>query len=123
MRIVDANVILRYLLNDLPGQSATAAKIIEENAFFPYEVIAEVVYVLEKTYCVNRAEIYTTLTRLVNLPSVEVNDLSVILIALELFTFKKIDFVDALLAGYSTQSGVEIATFDKKLLKVIASLN
>ncbi|QSQ10284.1 hypothetical protein H0A61_02685 [Koleobacter methoxysyntrophicus] len=49
MKIVDANIVLRYLLDDAEELSEKAAEILENNeVFLPNEVIAEVVYVLEK---------------------------------------------------------------------------
>lgn len=46
MKIVDANIILRYLLNDHEELSDKATMIIEENeVLLPNEVIAEIVYV------------------------------------------------------------------------------
>ncbi|MCK9453166.1 MAG: PIN domain-containing protein [Bacteroidales bacterium] len=55
MQIVDANIILRYLLNDHAAHFNAAVEIIENNTIFvPFEVAAEVVYVLEKVYQVLR---------------------------------------------------------------------
>jgi predicted nucleic-acid-binding protein len=122
MRIVDANVILRYLLNDKYDLSLKAASIVEENAFIPTEVIAEVVYVLEKIYKVSRSEISGILLQMVSMPSIIVSEISIIRMAFDLYAGKRIDFVDALLAGYSTLPGVEVFTFDKKLKKIISSL-
>ncbi len=49
MKITDANIILRYLLNDNEELSDKAAIIIENNeVFLPNEVIAEIVYVLKR---------------------------------------------------------------------------
>lgn len=45
-KLIDANVILRYLLGDHPEYSEKAKKVIEEGAYTLPEVIAEVVYVL-----------------------------------------------------------------------------
>ena len=44
MRILDANVILRYLLNDIPDQAEEARKAVMEGAATTTEVLAEVVY-------------------------------------------------------------------------------
>ena len=45
MKIVDANIVLRYLLNDSDNLSEKAAEILENNmVFLPNEVIAEIVY-------------------------------------------------------------------------------
>lgn len=49
MKIVDANIILRYLLNDHEILSEEATAIIENNkVFIPNEVIAEVVLFLKR---------------------------------------------------------------------------
>ncbi len=51
MVILDANLILRIILNDHPEMSNHAVSIIETgNAYVTIEVIAEVVYVLK--WCV-----------------------------------------------------------------------
>ena len=49
MSIVDANIILRYLLDDHTELSPRAAEILEqETPILPIEVACEVVYVLQK---------------------------------------------------------------------------
>ena len=60
-KLIDANVILRYLLRDHPQMSEEAKKVIEEGAFTLPEVLAEVVYVLKGVYQVERTEIAKTL--------------------------------------------------------------
>jgi len=51
MEIVDANVVLRYLLSDNIRFFKKSKQILEtHNVFLPFEVTAEVVYVLEKVY-------------------------------------------------------------------------
>ena len=60
-KLIDANVILRYLLRDHQQMSEESKKIIEGGAFTLPEVLAEVVYVLKSVYEVERAEITNTL--------------------------------------------------------------
>lgn len=50
MPIIDANVILRYLLNDHPAMSEAAKETIVAGAQTTAEVLAEVVYVLKGVY-------------------------------------------------------------------------
>jgi predicted nucleic-acid-binding protein len=46
MKIVDANIVLRYLLNDADDFSEKASELLENNeVFIPNEVITEIVYV------------------------------------------------------------------------------
>lgn len=61
MSIVDANILLRYLLDDHPDLSTKAAEILEQQTVTaPMEVACEVVYVLQKVYAVERQEIRQT---------------------------------------------------------------
>ncbi|GAB3806962.1 PIN domain-containing protein [Virgibacillus kimchii] len=49
MKIIDANVLLRYLLNDVEELTERAVELIENNnVYISNEVIAKVVYVLQK---------------------------------------------------------------------------
>ena len=58
MRLIDANVILRYLLNDHEEMSMKAKNLIASGtAYTKPEVIAEVVYVLKGVYTIERKEI------------------------------------------------------------------
>lgn len=113
MQIIDANIILRYLLDDLPDQSEEAAKIISEGASTTFEVIAEVVYVMEGFYGIPRSEITWAIHKL--LCDVKVSDRKALMYALGVFNRTSLDFVDCILVGYRKAFGVGISTFDKKL--------
>lgn len=57
MRFVDANVILRYVLDDDPQFAEKAARILEqEQVHVPFEVMAEVVYVMQGVYKASRQD-------------------------------------------------------------------
>lgn len=119
MQIVDANVILRYLLDDHPSLSAKAAEIIEiRPVFIPFEVVCEVVYVLEKVYSVKRHEITDKLGRLLEFSNISTNNAEVLRQGLDFYSVKKIDFVDALLCSYHKVNGDEIISFDEKVIKI-----
>ncbi|MEZ5600002.1 MAG: hypothetical protein R3F36_02840 [Candidatus Competibacteraceae bacterium] len=67
MSLVDANVVLRYLLDDHAELSAKATEIIELQAVtLPMEAACEVVYVLQKVYAVERKDIQRQLGALLN---------------------------------------------------------
>lgn len=71
MKIVDVNVVLRYLLNDIVGQVRLATNYLEQNkVFIPIKIIAEIVYVLERLYKINRKEISSKLTSLITYPNI-----------------------------------------------------
>ena len=120
MKIVDANIVLRYLLNDTEELAEKATEILENNeVFIPNEVIAEIVYVLEKVYKVKNDEISDTLRNLLQYRNLKVADLDVVEEALVLYGKLRLDFVDTLLYAYHEIKGHQVYTFDKKLNKLL----
>ncbi|HIW33319.1 MAG TPA: PIN domain-containing protein [Candidatus Paenibacillus intestinavium] len=123
MNIVDANIILRYLLQDAVQFIDQARDKIENHPIFiPNEVIAEVVYVLEKVYRIERVHIYRTLQNLLSYGNITTHDKSILVEALKFYSEIKIDFVDALLFAYSKIDGHTVFTFDKKLNQMLDEL-
>ncbi len=116
MSLVDANVVLRYLLDDHAELSAKAADIIEQQAVnLPMEVACEVVYVLQKVYAVDRNEIQQQLGSLLNETLVSMEKRAVFLKGLECYSESGLDFVDALLLAYNRVESESVFTFDDKL--------
>jgi len=116
-KLIDANIILRYLLGDHPTMSEEARRIIEEGAFTLPEVLAEVVYVLKGVYQINRAEIGSTLIEF--LDEIEIAKEAAIREALSIFSESSLDFVDCILIARHRVLGEEIISFDKKLNKML----
>jgi predicted nucleic-acid-binding protein len=120
MELIDANVILRYLLKDNVEQYSKAQQIIEKQPIFvPFEVLAEVVYVLEKVYEVPAFEIRKSLNLLLNYPNIDLPDFTVAIESLKTYHEENIDFVYALLFAYKAINGYAVNTFDKKLNKLL----
>ena len=115
--LLDANAILRFLLQDVEEQfQYVKTAIRNRNCYITLEVLAEVCYVLEGLYQVSREDIICNFRKLNN--DVVILNADVLLRALEIFDkTPKLDFVDCLLYGYKTEKGVDIVTFDKKLQK------
>jgi predicted nucleic-acid-binding protein len=123
MNIVDANLILRYLLQDIVQLLNEARdKIENHNIFIPNEVIAEVVYVLEKVYKVERAHIHESLRDLISYNNIRTHDRDILIEALKVYSEIKIDFVDSLLFSYSKIGRHTVFTFDKKLNQLLNDL-
>jgi PIN domain. len=111
MQIVDANTEVL---------SEKAAQILENNeVFVPNEVIAEIVYVLEKVYKIKNDEISNTLKELFEYGNLEVDDIDILKEALNLYSKRKLDFVDTLLYAYHKVKNYEVYTFDEKLNKLL----
>lgn len=120
MKIIDANIVLRYLLRDNIELHKKAVVIIESNRLFlPNEIAAEIVYVLESVYGIPKKEIKEVLTLLFTKENFEFIDKDVILFALRYYAEYNLDYADALLVSYSKIHKAEVLTFDKRLLKII----
>lgn len=105
---------------DVPELAEKAAGIIESNEIYiPFEVAAEIVYVLEKVYKIERTEISCAIKKLLKSDTIHTYDSEVLEKALDIFSSVKIDFVDTLLCGYSLIRDDEVITFDKKINKYI----
>lgn len=118
MKILDANVILRYLLNDDVEMAAEAEKVIKAGfALVTIEIIAEVVYVLKGVYSIGREEISKSLLEF--LLEVASPDSEVLRVGIKTYAEQKLDFPDCILYAYHQVKGYEIMTFDKKLNRLL----
>ena len=110
--LVDANVVLRYMLHDDPTQAATAEQAIREGAFLLPEVLAEVVYVLRDVYSIPKESISAQLQLLVD--EVQADNPGILKAALATFGSTNIDFVDCILVSYNNHLGDKVVSFDRK---------
>ncbi len=124
--ILDANVILRYLLQDNEKLYPKAEEIFDKalsgdiKLFIPIFVFAEVVYVLQKVYKVDRPTISKILSELLEIKSIKTENKDVLRIALEIYASRNLDFADCLLCAYSLN--FEVVSFDEDVNKCIKSL-
>jgi predicted nucleic-acid-binding protein len=120
MIIVDANIILRYVLNDQEKLSNNASEILENNkVILLLPVACEVIFVLQKIYQVERYKIREVLLRLIEEELVSLEKPELLIKALDCYSETKFDFVDCLLWAYSKINQATIFTFDRKLDKYI----
>jgi len=118
MIILDANYILRFLLEDDEKMYQIAKDtIISNQCFIDNEVLAEVVFVLLKVYKTPKSKIKDVLEKFISFENILLDDKSIILTALKIFVEKNLDFVDAILCAKSKKYSIK--TFDKKLKKCI----
>ena len=122
MVIFDANMILRYLLNDNQEMADKAEHyLVSGNVVVTVEVIAEVVYVLKGVYSMERGTVANTVKGFLEIVSCQESD--VLNLALDVYASHNLDFVDCVLYGRHVVNGVEVATFDKRLLKLLSASN
>ena len=101
MKLLDANMILRYLLNDNEEMASEAETIISEGSVqVTIEVMAEVVYVLKGVYYIERDKIKNSLLDF--LSEVQSNDMEVLKVGLKIYAEENLDFVDCILYAYNS---------------------
>ena len=116
MKILDANMILRFLLKDDEKSAVIVRDIIKsESVMVLPEIIAEVVYVITRVYKYERIKTSSGIAAFLNYHNIVTEKYDVVLKALQYFGDTSLDFADCLLCAYHTVSGYEICTFDKKL--------
>jgi predicted nucleic-acid-binding protein len=125
VRIIDANVILRYLTNDVPNQTRRAEELLKkvemgsEDVFLPDIILADIIWILEGYYKQSRVLIRDWITTILSLQGLEFSDANVALNALDIYVDKGIDWSDAFTASQMTDRGItEIYSFDKHFNRI-----
>jgi predicted nucleic-acid-binding protein len=123
MIVLDANYILRFLLEDNEKMFEEAKLIIsQQHCLILNEVIAEVVYVLNGVYEMPKTIIAQTLSQFISLENLTMHESKLVLIeALDFYQSKNIDFIDCYLCALRDK--YQIKSFDKKLNKCLKAKN
>jgi predicted nucleic-acid-binding protein len=118
---VDTNILVRHLTGDPEGQARRASAFLAEadELLLTDLVAAEVVYVLESFYEVERQRVAELLRAIIGFRSIEVLDAPLLFRALEIYEVDRIDFADAYLVASAETSGVgAVASFDRSIDRV-----
>lgn len=120
MKFLDANIILRYLTNDMPSESLKCQRLFEavsegrEILFTNILIIAEVLWVLSSEYKFARLKVIEGIHKIVNTPNIHIDDKDLIISALDIFEENNIDFIDAYNAAVMLHKGIDsIYSYDK----------
>lgn len=121
MIALDANFILRYLLQDNEEQHRIAKRVIETETCLVFnEVLAEVIYVLGGYYDTTRHDIAKSLHVMLEWDTLQMHEPKLVAMeALMLYAETRLDYVDCYLCAL--RSHYRVATFDKQLLKCLES--
>jgi predicted nucleic-acid-binding protein len=118
-RLVDTNLIVRYLVQDHEKHAKAAGKLFDACdrgdlmiVVLP-AVLAECVFVLESFYEHARRDIASALGTLISSPGVEINAAAIHLDALDRYRKTKVHFVDCLIAATASAENTPVATFDQ----------
>lgn len=118
MNSLDTNVVLRYLLDDIPEQTVRSKAVITGSASYITDVVAvETIFVLERVIGMNRSDIVRLLQVFLSLPSLVYNDYFLDQ-AITLYGAKTaLSIVDCYAATEAKVYSNELVTFDKQLDK------
>lgn len=123
MIALDTNVLVRYLAEDHPNQSARAAALIEgaiarrRRLFVAHVVLCELVWVLRRAYHRTRPDVVALLEGLLASAQIVVEAPELAHQALARYAVGRADFADYLIAERAAAAGCgSVATFDKALL-------
>lgn len=124
-RFVDTNIFLRYLTADDEDKYSRCRALLER-AFKGKEglstsamVIAEITWTLLSFYKVPKEEVIEKITIILNTPNLEVENRKVFAEALEIYSLKNIDFIDAYNAVFMKSNKLdEIYSYDEDFDKI-----
>jgi len=126
---VDTNLFIRYLTNDDPIKADRVEKMLDQAGRQKIKlvtaeiVLAEVVWVLESYYTLEKKQITEMLKAILATPGLEVLNRKLVEKALQLYANQNIDFVDAYIVALMEKLKISgIYSFDKKHLDRITSI-
>lgn len=118
---LDTNVLVRHFTGDPPDLAEKATRFLAEadELLVPDLIVAEVVYVLESFYEVERAQVAELARAIAAFPSITVIDQDLLLRAIEVYEVDHIDFAEAYLVASAERSGINtVASFDRSIDRV-----
>jgi len=125
MKALDTNVLIRYLVQDDPGQGRKAAAYIEgaaaadEQILISNIVLCETVWVLDAAYGYSKTEVQAALEKLLQSSTFQFETKDIVWRAFEEYRAVKADFADCLMGQVHRALGCEpTATFDSALRKL-----
>jgi uncharacterized protein len=106
MIFIDANIFIRYFVSDDLAKSKKVEELFqkivagETECFTNQMVIAEIVWVIDKFYNMDRQLISDNIEFIVNTPNLKVKEKNIILKAVDIYRNSNIDFIDAYNCSY-----------------------
>jgi len=127
--VIDTNLLVRYLTEDDPSKANEVKRLLIAAAegkiklLIPSVVIAELVWVLQSFYKLERGEIVPLVNAILRTRGVEVSDRAVVSAAIAIYGNDAIDFIDAWIVAFARGAAVRaVYTFDRKHFKGIEGI-
>ena len=124
MIALDTNILVRFLVQDDPGQAAIALELMsgltaDAPGFIGREVLVELVWVLERSYRNTRAEIAGAIEGFLAAPEIDIEAADDVGPALHHYRADGSGFADLMIAAAARRSGAsELVTFDRKAARI-----
>jgi predicted nucleic-acid-binding protein len=122
---LDTNILVRYLAQDDPAQSAKATEVIERRltsanpGFISVVTMVEMVWVLDRAYDLTATEIAEAIERMLQVEVLVVENEQEVFAAMVALKQGHGGFADALIAELGARAGCShTLTFDKKALRL-----
>ena len=125
---IDANVLLRALLNDHPSQSEIAHDLLasldeERRGYVGISAVLEIFWVLRSRYRVPRQPLCETMRELLMIKYLDIESSAAVVQALAMYQKGRVDFKDALLAERNVEADCGFTyTFDRAASKAASSM-
>ncbi|MCK9418995.1 MAG: type II toxin-antitoxin system VapC family toxin [Nitrospirae bacterium] len=128
--VIDTNLLVRYLTGDDPSKANDVKRLLlkaaqgEIRLLIPSIVIAELVWILQSFYKLERSEIVPLLNAILHTHGVEVSDKGIVSDAIAIYRDEVIDFIDAWIVAFAKTVEVRaVYTFDRKHFKGIDGID
>ncbi len=125
IRVIDANIILRFLTNDEPVMAKRCQDLLKkaeanlEAVFLPDIILSDIIWTLEKFYKKHKAEIKALILPIIGLRGIRCQSKDRIRKALTIYTDNNVDWTDALVASWMLSGKQkEFYSFDQDFDKI-----
>ncbi|MBU0700741.1 PIN domain-containing protein [bacterium] len=113
MNILDANILIRYFVEDDKDKADRCEKLFEKaikgevDLYILDIVIAEIIWVMDSFYKLNRLKIKECLMKVINTPHINFQNRYIILDAVNTYADKNVDFIDAYQAAFMKNKNIK----------------
>lgn len=120
MHAADTNMLVRHFSREDERQAVTADEFVQKGVWISHLVLAETLWVLEKSYRFDSSEIAEIVDLLLNHETMTLQDPDVVATSLELYRGNaRIGFSDCLVLEIARKAGhLPLGTFDRNLSKL-----
>jgi len=126
---IDTNLFIRYFTNDDPAKADRVGLLLKEAASGSVAlvttemVIAEIVWVLESYYSLDKAAIAPIILGILATPGLTVLNGSLVARALEMYESSRIDFIDGYIVAVMEKQGItDLYSYDRKHISCLKQI-